>query len=50
MGLCISLFKDDKCIYCKVPSSYYINIEHRSRNSCRVSKSGYHCFRNEYII
>ena len=33
-----------KCIHCGVNYSYYNGPKHASRQSCRVSPSGYHAF------
>lgn len=38
------------CNDCGCPYSYYSNVEHASRKSCKVSKSGYHYFNNKYIV
>lgn len=48
MGLCISECCDkDNCVECDVPYSYYLSDEHRSRKSCKVSKTGYHRFKEK---
>lgn len=49
MGQCLSIFQEDKCRDCNVPSSYYSSVEHRSRPSCRISHSGYHRFHGEFM-
>ena len=50
MGACYSCCGETKCIECGVPYDYYRNSEHRSRQSCRKSVSGYHQFPDRLII
>ena len=38
------------CCECHCPYDYYYNKEHASRQSCKVSKSGYHYFENKYYL
>lgn len=33
-----------KCIHCGIRRDYYPTDENASRQNCRVSDSGYHCF------
>ncbi len=49
MGSCYSCFEEAKCIECGVPYHYYSNNEHRARQSCRKSTSGYHQFPERLI-
>lgn len=38
------------CCHCGCPYNHYYNINHASRKSCRLSNSGYHFFKNKYLI
>lgn len=46
MGACYSCCFEPKCEACGVPYDYYYNIEHRARQSCRRSVTGYHNFKH----
>ena len=52
MGACYSCSycMETKCLDCGVPYDYYTNNEHRSRQSCRKSKNGYHKFPSRFIL